>query len=145
MRRVRCRAHRVPPYTPSLRRAAAILTCIVSLVGGCQPQVLGPTRPSAYHLRLPGASQTLAGQSLALTVQVTKADGTPAEDVPVHFRLSDAVARTAAIDPPIVTTRLGQATTMLRARSAGHIAVQIRVEDLSGTVDVVVTSNTPRF
>ena len=127
------------------RHAVTMLVGLVGLMSGCQPQLLGPTTPSAYHMHLPVASQTLPGRLLALTVRVTDAEGKPVEDVPVHFHLPPTSAVRAEIDPPIVNTRFGRATTTLLARSPGSITVHVRVEDLSGRVDVVITGESPRF
>jgi hypothetical protein len=44
-----------------------------------------------------------------------------------------------------VKTRHGRATTAFRARSAGRVAVEITVEDLTETIRIAVVGETPRF
>jgi hypothetical protein len=121
------------------------LACWSLLLSGCGATLIGPTAPSGYRIRLPNASQTLRGQTLRLTVHVTDAAGQPLDDVPVHFRLSDPWTAVARIDPPVVHTLNGDATATFRARTAGHMAVHIRVENLSATVDIVVLGDTPHL
>jgi hypothetical protein len=114
-------------------------------MSSCGPTLIGPTVPSGYRIRLPNASQTLRGQALRLTVHITDAVGQPVDDVPVHFRLPDTWTAVARVEPPVVHTLHGDATATFRARTAGQMAVQIRVENLSATVDVVVLGDTPHF
>jgi hypothetical protein len=101
--------------------------------------------PSGYQVRLPEASQTLRLRPLALTVRVSDAAGQPVDDVEVHFRVPAAWARQAAMDPPTVVTRNGQATSTFHARSSGQMAVEITVEDRTDTVPIVVLGEAPRF
>jgi hypothetical protein len=126
-------------------RRMVFLACWGLIVSGCGPTLLGPTVPSGYRIHLPKASQTLRGQPIALTVRVTDAAGKPVDDVPVHFRLPDPWMAVAQVDPPIVNTLHGDATTTFRARTEGQMTVHIQVEDLSATVAVVVLGDTPRF
>ncbi|HSX78559.1 MAG TPA: hypothetical protein VLQ80_08325, partial [Candidatus Saccharimonadia bacterium] len=95
------------------------------VLGSCQPTVLGPTTPSGYRLVLPEASQTVRSHPLPLTVRVSDASGQPVDEVLVYFRVPDAWASRAQVDPPTVATRQGQATTTFRARAAGQLMVQI--------------------
>jgi hypothetical protein len=78
-------------------------------------------------------------------VRVTDAHGAPVDDVPVHFRVPQAWATVAEVTPPIVVTQRGQAATTFRARTAGQMAVEVRVEDLTETVQIAVLGDTPRF
>lgn len=119
--------------------------CSGLLVGGCQPTVTGPTTPSGYRILVPEASQTLRMQPLPLTVRVHDAAGKPVDEVPVEFQLPDTWTGRAQLDPPRVVTRQGQATTTLRARTAGQLLVQITVEDRTVTVPITVLGDTPRF
>ena len=138
--------------TPAMRRFVLVdwrgvlfLVYWGLIVSGCGPTLMGPTVPSGYRIHLPKASQTLRGQPIALTVRVTDAAGKPVDDVPVHFHLPDTWRAVAQVDPPMVNTRHGDATTIFRAHTVGQMTVQIRVEDLSATIDVVVLGDTPRF
>ena len=117
--------------------------CLV--LWGCQPTVLGPTMPSGYRVVLPDASQTLRSHPLALTVRVSDTAGQPADEVLVHFRIPDAWATRAQVDPPTVATRQGQATTTFRARVSGQLMVQITVEDRTADIPITVLGDTPRF
>jgi hypothetical protein len=121
-----------------------LLVCLVA-ASGCRPTVLGPTRTSGYRVTLPETSQTLRLQPLTLTVRVTDASGAPVDDVPVHFRIPPQWATVADITPPTVTTRQGQATATFRARTAGHMAVEVTVEELTHAVPMIVLGDTPRF
>jgi hypothetical protein len=94
---------------------------------------------------LPAASQTMRAQLLQLTVRITDADGAPVNDVPVHFRIPQAQAVLADVDPPTVLTQNGQATTAFRARAVGQITVEITVENLTEIVRIAVLGDTPRF
>ena len=115
------------------------------VLGGCQPTVLGPTMPSGYRLVLPEASQALRSHPLALTVRVSDAAGKPVDEVLVHFRIPDAWATRAQVDPPTVATRQGQATTTFRARAPGQLMVQITVEDRTANIPITVVGDTTRF
>ena len=112
---------------------------------GCRPTVLGPTTPSGYRIELPEASQALRSHPLALTVRVSDTAGQPADEVLVHFRIPDAWATRAQVDPPTVATRQGQATTTFRARAPGQLMVQITVEDRTVDIPITVVGDTPRF
>src|SRR6266704_3394907 len=94
------------------------------VLGSCQPTVLGPTTPSGYRLVVPEASQTVRSHPLTLTVRVSDTAGKPVDEVLVHFHIPEAWASRAQVDPPIVATRQGQATTTFRARTAGQMVVQ---------------------
>ena len=115
------------------------------VLGSCQPTVLGPTTPSGYRVVLPETSQTVRSHPLPLTVRVSDASGQPVDEVLVHFRVPDAWASRAQVDPPIVATRQGQATTTFRARAAGQLMVQITVEDRTVDIPITVVGDTPRF
>ena len=115
------------------------------VLGSCQPTVLGPTTPSGYRVVLPEASQTVRSHPLPLTVRVSDASGQPMDEVLVHFRVPDAWASHAQVDPPTVATRQGQATTTFRARAAGQMVVQITVEDRTVDIPITVLGETPRF
>ncbi len=115
------------------------------VLGSCQPTVLGPTTPSGYRVVLPETSQTVRSHPLPLTVRVSDASGQPVDEVLVHFRVPDAWASRAQVDPPIVATRQGQATTTFRARVAGQLMVQITVEDRTVDIPITVVGDTPRF
>lgn len=132
-------------HTLSVWIGGLFLVCLGLALGGCAPAFVGPTAPSEYQIRLPKASQTRRGQPLTLTVHVSDAQGNPTEDVPVHFRLPETLLTVARVDPPIVNTLRGQAITTFQAHTAGLMVVQIRVEDFSAIVDVVVLGDTPRF
>lgn len=123
------------------------LVCLVCLVavGGCRPTIVGPTQPSGYRLTLPETSQTQRLHPLSLTVRVTDANGTPLDDVPVHFRIAPPWAPVAEVTPPMVTTRQGQASATFRARTAGQMAVEITVEDHTQAISIAVLGDTPRF
>ena len=112
---------------------------------GCRPTVLGPTTPSGYRLELPEASQALRSHPLPLTVRVSDMEGKPVDEVLVHFRIPDAWATRAQVDPPTVATRQGQATTTFRARAPGQLMVQITVEDRTADIPITVLGDTPRF
>jgi hypothetical protein len=114
-------------------------------LGSCQPTVLGPTTPSGYRIELPEASQALRSHPLALTVRVSDMAGQPVDEILVHFRVPDAWATRAQIDPPTVATRQGQATTTFRARASGQVMVQITVEDRTANIPITVVGDTPRF
>ena len=111
----------------------------------CQPTVLGPTTPSGYRVVLPEASQVLRSHPLALTVRISDTAGQPVDEVLVHFRVPDAWATRAQVDPPTVATRQGQATTTFRARAPGQLMVQITVEDRTADIPITVVGDTPRF
>jgi hypothetical protein len=130
-------------YTTVL--ASLVLVCGLLSVPGCRATVLGPTQPSGYRVTLPKASQTARLRPLALLVQVTDAHGTPVDDVPVHFRIPQTWATVAEVTPPTVVTRRGQAAATFRARSAGQMAVEVSVEDVTETVQIAVLGETPRF
>jgi hypothetical protein len=115
------------------------------VLGSCQPTVLGPTTPSGYRLVLPEASQTVRSHPLPLTVRVSDASGQPVDEVLVYFRVPDAWASRAQVDPPTVATRQGQATTTFRARASGQLMVQITVEDRTVDIPITVVGDTPRF
>jgi hypothetical protein len=131
----------------ALSRGVVPLLCIVwgLVLGSCQPTVLGPTMPSGYRIELPGASQALRSHPLALTVRVSDTAGKPVDEVLVHFRVPDAWARRAQVDPPTVATRQGQATTTFRARATGQLMVQITVEDRMVNIPITVVGETPQF
>ena len=114
-------------------------------LGSCQPTVLGPTTPSGYRIVLPEASQALRSHPLALTVRISDTAGKPVDEVLVHFRVPDAWAGRAQVDPPTVATRQGQATTTFRARASGQLMVQITVEDRTADIPITVVGDTPRF
>ena len=114
-------------------------------LGSCQPTVLGPTMPSGYRVVLPEASQALRSHPLALTVRVSDMAGQPVDEILVHFRVPDAWATRAQVDPPTVATRQGQATTTFRARAYGQLMVQITVEDRTANIPITVVGETPRF
>jgi hypothetical protein len=67
------------------------------------------------------------------------------DEVLVHFRIPEAWATRAQVDPPTVATRQGQATTTLRARTAGQLVVHITVEDRTVDIPITVVGETPRF
>jgi hypothetical protein len=113
------------------------------MLGSCQPTVMGPTTPSGYRVVLPEASQMLRSHPLALTVRVSDLDGQPVDEVLVHFRVSDAWARRAQVDPPTVATRQGQATTTLRAWEFGRVMVHITVEDRTADIPITVVGEMP--
>lgn len=115
------------------------------LLSQCRPTVVGPTVPSGYRLILPEASQTVRAYPLPLTVGVRDASGQPVEDVVVEFRLPDAWAGRAQVDPPIVNTRQGQATTTFRARASGQVLLQVTVEDRTVEIPIAVVGDAPRF
>jgi hypothetical protein len=114
-------------------------------LGSCQPTVLGPTTPSGYRIELPEASQALRSHPLALTVRVSDMAGQPVDEILVHFRVPDAWATRAQVDPPTVATRQGQATTTFRARASGQLMVQITVEDRTANIPITIVGDTPRF
>ena len=114
-------------------------------LGSCQPTVLGPTTPSGYRIVLPEASQALRSHPLALTVRISDTAGKPVDEVLVYFRVPDAWAGRAQVDPPTVATRQGQATTTFRARASGQLMVQITVEDRTADIPITVVGDTPRF
>jgi hypothetical protein len=122
-----------------------LLIVWVLVLGSCQPTVLGPTTPSGYRLVLPEASQTIRSHPLLLTVRVSDAAGQPVDEVLVHFYIPESWATRAQVDPPIVATRQGQATTTFRARAAGQLMVQITVEDRTVNIPITVVGETPRF
>jgi hypothetical protein len=128
-------------------RSVAPLLLIVWVIfpGSCQPTVLGPTTPSGYRIELPEASQALRSHPLALTVRVSDMAGQPVDEILVHFRVPDAWATRAQVDPPTVATRQGQATTTFRARASGQLMVQITVEDRTANIPITVVGDTPRF
>src|SRR5215468_210523 len=115
-----------------------LLIVWVLFLESCQPTVLRPTTPSGYRIELPEASQALRWHPLALTVRVSDMAGQPVDEVLVHFRLPDAWATRAQVDPPTVATRQGQATTTFRARAMGQLKVQITVEDRTADISVTV-------
>jgi len=115
------------------------------VLGSCQPTVLGPTTPSGYRLVLPEASQTVRSHPLPLTVRVSDASGQPVDEVLVYFRVPEAWASRAQVDPPTVATRQGQATTTFRARASGQLMVQITVEDRTVDIPITVVGDAPRF
>ena len=121
-----------------------LVFCLVA-ASGCRPTVVGPTRPSGYRVTLPETSQAMRLQPLTLTVRVTDASGAPVDDVPVHFRIPPQWVAVAEITPPTVTTRQGQAAATFRARTAGHMAVEVTVEDLTYAIPITVPGDTPRF
>jgi hypothetical protein len=128
------------------RGLVSLLLSVWSLVlVSCQPTVMGPTTPSGYRVVLPEASQTMRSHPLPLTVRVSDASGQPVDEVLVHFRVPDAWASRAQVDPPIVATRQGQATTTFRARAAGQLMVHITVEDRTVDIPITVMGDTPRF
>ena len=128
------------------RGVVPLLLIAWSLVlGSCQPTVLGPTTPSGYRIVLPQASQALRSHPLALTVRISDAVGKPVDEVLVHFRVPDAWAGRAQVEPPTVATRQGQATTTFRARAPGQLMVQITVEDRTADIPITVLGDTPRF
>jgi len=101
--------------------------------------------PSGYRIELPGASQALRAHPLALTVRVSDPAGKPVDEVLVHFRVPDAWATRAQVDPPTVATRQGQATTTFRARAIGQLMVHITVEDRTADIPIAVVGETPHF
>jgi hypothetical protein len=122
-----------------------LLIVWVLFLGSCQPTILGPTTPSGYRIELPEASQALRSHPLALTVRVSDMAGQPVDEILVHFRVPDAWATRAQVDPPTVATRQGQATTTFRARASGQLMVQITVEDRTANIPITVVGDTPRF
>lgn len=84
-------------------------------------------------------------QSLPLSVQVTDANGVPVDDVPVAFRLLPATTNIAEIEPLTVHTQHGKATTTLRAKTAGYVVVDVTVENITETIYITITGETPRF
>ena len=82
---------------------------------------------------------------LTLSVQVTDANGVPVSDIPVSFRLAAARTAVANLDPLTVHTHHGQATTTLRAKTAGYVMVDITVEDTTETIRITILGETPRF
>ena len=123
-----------------------LLLIIWSLVlVSCQPTVLSSTTPSGYRVVLPEASQTLRSHPLPLTVHVSDAAGQPVDEVLVQFRIPATWATRAQVDPPIVATRQGRATTTFRARTPGQLMVQITVEDRTVDIPITVVGDTPRF
>ena len=94
---------------------------------------------------LPAASQTARLQSLPLTVRITDASGIPVDDVAVHFRIPEAHAALATIDPPTVLVQHGEATAVLHARAAGRVTVEITVEDVTAATHIAILGHTPRF
>jgi hypothetical protein len=126
-------------------RARLVLLCCLLTMPGCRATVLGPTQPSGYRVTLPEASQTGRLRPLTLLVHVTDTHGTPVDDVPVHFRIPQTWATVAEVTPPIVITQRGQATATFRARTAGQMAVEVSVEDLTAPVQIAVLGDTPRF
>jgi hypothetical protein len=130
----------------SCRGVVPLLLIVWGLfLGSCQPTVLGPTTPSGYRIELPEASQALRSHPLALTVRISDAAGKPVDEVLVHFRVPDAWAGRAQVDPPTVATRQGQATTTFRARAPGQLMVQITIEDRTADIPITVVGDTPRF
>jgi hypothetical protein len=129
----------------SLHPTRYLLACCLITLSSCQATVLGPTMPSGYRVILPAASQTRRLQSLLLTVQVTDAAGNPVDDVPVHFRLPENGSTRATIEPPLVKTQNGRASSTFRARTAGQVSVEITVENLTQTIHISVLGETPRF
>src|SRR5262245_863991 len=128
------------------RGVVPLLLIAWSLVlGSCQPTVMGPTTPSGYRVVLPDASQILLSHPLALTVRVIDTAGKPVDEVLVQFRIPDAWATRAQVDPPTVATRQGQATTTFRARAYGRLTVQITVADRTANIPITVVGETPRF
>lgn len=128
------------------RLSACILVMSCGLVfGGCRPTGFGPTQPSGYRVLLPEASQTQRLYPLVLTVRVMDSQGLPVDDVTVQFRVPAPWATVAEVDPPVVSTRNGQASTTFRARTAGQMAVEIAVEDHADTVAIAVLGQSPRF
>lgn len=115
------------------------------LLTQCHPPVIGPTAPSGYRLILPEASQTLRAHPLPLTVGVRDATGQPVEDVVVEFRLPEDWATRAQVDPPVVNTRQGRATTTFRARAAGQVLLHVTVEDRTVAIPIAVVGDAPRF
>src|SRR5215510_6852579 len=115
------------------------------MLWGCRPTVLGPTTPSGYRIELPEASQALRSHPLALTVRVSDMAGQPVDEILVHFRVPDAWATRAQVDPPTVATRQGQATTTFRSRAMGQLMVQITVEDRTADIPITVLGDTPHF
>jgi hypothetical protein len=117
----------------------------ILVLEGCRPTVLGPTMPSGYRVVLPEASQVQRSHPLPLTVRVSDMAGQLVDEVLVHFRIPDAWATRAQVDPPTVATRQGQATTTFRARASGRLMVQITVEDRTANIPITVVGDTPRF
>jgi len=117
----------------------------VLVLEGCRPTVLGPTMPSGYRVVLPEVSQVQRSHPLPLTVRVSDMAGQLVDEVLVHFRIPDAWATRAQVDPPTVATRQGQATTTFRARASGQLMVQIAVEDRTANIPITVVGDTPRF
>lgn len=133
-----------------MKRVLTILTTVlvasgILYLGGCHPTIIGPTAPSGYQIVLPEASQTRRWQPLNLTVWVRDTAGQPADDVEVHFHIPPQWSTQAVIEPPRVVTLEGKAVATFRARTLGNMAVEIRVEDRTETVPIVVVGDTPRF
>ena len=124
---------------------ALLLVAWSLMLVSCRPTVLGPTTPSGYRIELPEASQALRRHPLALTVRVSDAAGKPVDEVLVHFRVPDAWATRARVDPPTVATRQGQATTTFWAQVFGRLMVQITVEDRTADIPITVVGETPHF
>ena len=129
----------------SVSRLSICLASCLLILSSCQSTILRPVGPSGYHVILPAASQIVRLQSLPLTVRVTDANGTPIDEIPVRFRIPQTWAAVAEVDPPIVVTQDGKATTTFRSRTAGHLAVDITVEDQTETVHIAVLGEAPRF
>lgn len=122
-----------------------LLAGVSLLLSACPGTQRGLTSPSGYRVTLPSTAQTRRFHPLALTVQVHDAAGKPVDDVPVSFQVPTSWATQAALDPPTVVTRAGQATTTLHARTAGQLAVSITVEDQTVPVSVTILGDAPRF
>jgi len=133
------------PFAHRLCAATLMLAYSAIMLSGCRPTVLGPTQPSGYRVLLPEASQALRLHPLVLTVHVMDANGSPVDDVPVHFRVPQTWTAVADVTPPIVNTQQGQASATFRAHTAGQMAVEITVEDRTDTVSITVLGQTPRF
>lgn len=115
------------------------------MLTACQPTVIGPTKPSGYRIIVPSALQMSRWQSLTLSVRVTDANGTSVDNVPVVFRLASPSAAAAEIEPLTVHTQHGRATTTLRAKTAGYVMVDVTVENITETIYITITGETPRF
>lgn len=111
----------------------------------CQPIVVGPTQPSGYRINIPSALQMSRSQPLTVNVLVTDANGSPVHAIPVSFRLAQPLTAVADLAPLTVYTHHGQATTTLRAKTAGYVMVEITVEDITETLRITIVGETPRF
>ena len=140
-----CTAFNMIPTRNLIYYLCAGVICYALISNGCRPKTLGPTKPSRYRITIPSASQIGRFQPLALSVHVTVVSGVPIDDIPVSFHLPQSWAAVASLDPPTVLTHNGKASTTFRARTAGHVTVDITVENVTETIRITVFGETPRF